>query len=122
MYDLGELIKRLRTERGYTQAQLAKKLNKSKSAISRYESNQKIPSLETLIDISILFNVSLDYLAGKEKGNFISIMNLTPAQTNIITTLLIEFRNKKKYQPISMSRRQLDILNEMVVEFLKSDN
>ena len=60
MYDLGELIKRLRTERGYTQAQLAKKLNKSKSAISRYESNQKMPSLETLIDISILFNVCLD--------------------------------------------------------------
>ncbi|ANU46824.1 transcriptional regulator [Enterocloster clostridioformis] len=99
MYDLGELIKVLRTERGYSQAKLAEKLNKSKSTISKYESNQKMPPLETLINISLLFNVSLDYLAGIEKGKSFPISSLTRKQIEIINTLIIEFRNKKKYPP-----------------------
>jgi transcriptional regulator with XRE-family HTH domain len=63
MYDFGELLKQLRKEKGYSQEQLAQKINKSKSLISKYENNQKLPTLETLIDLSVLFDVSLDFLA-----------------------------------------------------------
>lgn len=120
MYDLGELIKQLRIERGFSQAKLGEKLNKSKSTISKYESNQKMPPLETLIDISILFNVSLDYLAGLEKGKFISINDLTPEQTNIINTLLIEFHNRQKYTHKGLTKRQLEIFNDLMIEFFKN--
>lgn len=120
MYDLGELIKALRAERGYSQAKLAEKLNKSKSTISKYESNQKMPPLETLIDISLLFNVSLDYLAGIEKGKSFPISGLTHEQIEIINTLIIEFRNKKKYSPVSLTKRQLELINEIIIEFLRS--
>lgn len=117
MYDLGEIIKQLRKEKGYTQMQLAEKLNKSKSTISKYESNQKSPPLDTLIDISVLFHVSLNYLAGIEKEKSISIHGLTPAQTNIITALLMEFSNKKKYKQIGLTKNQLEIINEIFIEF-----
>lgn len=118
MYDFGELLRQLRTERGYTQAQLAKKLNKSKSIICKYESGQKLPSLETLIDISSLFNVSLDYLTNLDKRKTISINNLTDTQAAIIHTLINEFTNKKNYRQFELSGVQLNIINSILKEFL----
>lgn len=120
MYDFGVLLKQLRQERGYTQVQLAKKLNKSKSSICKYESNEKFPTLETMIDISILFNVSLDYLAGIEKGKSFQINDLTHSQVDIINTLLVEFRTAKKYTTVGLTQRQLQIINEIIVEFFHS--
>ncbi len=118
MFDIGQQIKYLRKQSGFTQVQLAKKLNKSKSAVCRYESGAKVPSLDTLIDISTLFNVSLDYLVGLEKKDIVSIEKLTPGQTSIINTLLVELRTTKSYQQVKLTERQLDILNEIISEFL----
>lgn len=86
--------------------------------IQGYESGAKVPSLDTLIDISTLFNVSLDYLVGLEKKDIVSIEKLTPGQTSIINTLLVEFRTTKSYQQVKLTERQLDILNEIISEFL----
>lgn len=66
MYDLGYRIKEIRTQRGITQSELAKRINKSKSAVSGYESNAQIPPSEVLVSIATVLNVSLDYLVGFE--------------------------------------------------------
>lgn len=118
MHDFGELLKHLCKERDYTQAQLAEKLGKSKSAICRYENNQKLPSLETLIDISNLFNTSLDYLVGIEKKESISTNDLSARQFDIIKTLLTEFHDKKKYRRNGLTKCQLEIMNEIIIEFM----
>ncbi len=118
MYDFGQRIQYLRKASGYTQAQLAKKLRKSKSAICRYESGEKLPSLETLTDISILFNVTLDYLAGQDKRRAIPLDGLTPSQARILRALLLEFRNKSSYHQAKLTQRQLDLINEIISEFL----
>lgn len=39
MYDLGYRIRETRTQRGISQSELAKRINKSKSAVCGYESN-----------------------------------------------------------------------------------
>ena len=121
MYDLGEKIKQLRTERGITQTQLARKLNLSKSSISKYESGQKFPTLETLINMAAFFHTSLDELAGLEKGATISINELTQRQMAIIDALLIEFHNKKKLKTIVLTPHQKDIFDNMLIEFLTLD-
>lgn len=118
MYDFGQRIQYLRKASGYTQAQLAKKLKKSKSAICRYESGEKTPSLETPTDISVLFNVSLDYLAGKEQMHVRSLESLTPSQMQVLDALLLEFRNKGRYPQAKLTQRQLDLINEIISEFL----
>ena len=41
-YDFGEILQKLRKDRGLTQAQLANKINKESSIISRYEKNLQI--------------------------------------------------------------------------------
>ena len=58
-------IKTLREEFGYTQQDLANKLNSSKSVIGLYENETRKPSLEILLKLSEAFNCSIDYLLGK---------------------------------------------------------
>ncbi len=94
LFDFGLTLKRLREEKGYSQAQLAKKLNISKSSISKYESNQSVPSIETLTRLSLIYGVSLDYLVGIEKNKTISVEGLTNRQLDILNTLLVEFKSK----------------------------
>lgn len=60
----GTKLKALRLEHELTQSQLAKKLDTSKSNISKYESDTIEPSMKTLVMISKYFNVSTDYLLG----------------------------------------------------------
>lgn len=59
-------LKLLRENAGMTQTELGKLLNVKDSAISKYESG-KIPLTdETLLQLSKIFNVSIDYLLGKD--------------------------------------------------------
>lgn len=59
---LAKQIKILRTNIGMSQAQLAVKLNVSPSAVGMYEQGRRVPSVDLLILLARLFNVSLDYL------------------------------------------------------------
>ena len=63
---LGDRIKQLRQQRGWSQAQLSKKLNVHQKQISGYERGVHAPSIELLIRMAELFNVSLDYIAFKD--------------------------------------------------------
>lgn len=58
-------IKTLREDFGYTQQDLANKLNSSKSVIGLYESETRKPSLEILVKLSEIFNCSIDYILCK---------------------------------------------------------
>ena len=61
---LGEKLKKLRESRGWTQADLAKRLNKAVSTVSGYESDAHAIPLDVLASNSSLFNISTDELLG----------------------------------------------------------
>lgn len=58
-------LKMLREKHGWTQQDLADKLNIARNTIAGYETKGKIPREETLIAIANLFNTSIDYLLGR---------------------------------------------------------
>lgn len=58
----GDRLKDLRKKAGIIQSDLAKRLGIERSTIAKYEVNQTMPPYDTLIKISRVFNVSLDYL------------------------------------------------------------
>ena len=74
---VGGRIKKLRTDAGYTQEELAIELHlEGKSAISNYENNSRGVSAEMLTQLSRLFHVSADYiLNGDSPDNLDPIMN-----------------------------------------------
>lgn len=64
---LANQIMFLRKKAGLSQLQLASKLNIGPSAIGMYEQGRRTPSIDLLVDMANLFDVSLDYLiTGKE--------------------------------------------------------
>lgn len=63
---LGNRIRELRMENNLTQKQLGEKINVTKVSICCYENGTRMPSLETLIDLSEVFNVKIDYLLGRD--------------------------------------------------------
>ena len=61
-----DVLKELRIKRGYSQVSLAKALGVSKSLIGAYETGDRKPSFESQEEIADFFNVSIDYLLGRE--------------------------------------------------------
>lgn len=62
---IGFNIKMFRTKFNLTQEELGKKINKEGSDISRYESGDRIPRLETTKKMAELFEVTIDCLINK---------------------------------------------------------
>ena len=59
---IAQRIIMLRKRLGLTQAELAKQLNITASALGNYEQGRRLPSVETLVEMAAIFDVSLDYL------------------------------------------------------------
>ena len=61
-----ERLRELRTQRGFSQQDLADRTDQTKQAISQYERGVRRPDMDMLLALCDIFNVSLDYLTGKE--------------------------------------------------------
>lgn len=59
-------LKELREENNESQQQLGRVLNMSKMAISHWESGHSEPSIAQLIILANHFDVSVDYLIGRD--------------------------------------------------------
>lgn len=67
MAQFQERLKELRMEYGLTQKDLGKIVNTSNMEISHWENGHSEPSITQLILLSEYFEVSIDYLVGKEE-------------------------------------------------------
>lgn len=62
----GQRFLKLRKARNLTQEDIAKKLNISAQAVSKWENDVSSPDISLLSDIASIFNISIDELLGKE--------------------------------------------------------
>ena len=58
----GEKIAALRREKGFSQEALGEKLGLSRQAVSKWESDQAVPTMDNLVELSRLFGVPVDTL------------------------------------------------------------
>ena len=66
MAQIGLRITELRKKKGWSQTDLAKKIEASREAIGKYERNEALPSVETAKKIADCLDVTLDYLVDSE--------------------------------------------------------
>lgn len=116
MFDFGLRLRELRIQQNLSQEQLGRRVDRSKSVISSYENNLKVPSVEILKQFALIFNVSLDYLVGIDKNEMVSLNGLTEHQKQVLFTLITEFRDTSA-KKAGLSIRQLAILNDLMKEF-----
>ena len=73
MIQSGKRIQQLRIKHGYTQGKLARELNVDRSFLSCVESGKKGCSIDLLVQLTDLLDVSLDYIVlGQEWHNALS--------------------------------------------------
>lgn len=80
----GDIIKILREGKGMSQADLAKALKKSRSIVSMYEANKRIPSTYVLQDLGDIFNVDTDYILGKTTKTTVLLERLNHEEKQVL--------------------------------------
>ena len=89
--DLPQKLKALRGKYGFSQKQVAEKIGVSPSIVSGYETGERTPSTEILLAFSYLYNVSTDYLLGKQNAapnTLLDISKLTDKQKAALLSLI----------------------------------
>lgn len=81
------ILKELMQEKGIQQQQMAEILNVSRASIYKYQQGKAEPNIETLVKIADYFDVSLDYLCGRQNKNLIFADGLSDTQKKLVAII-----------------------------------
>lgn len=138
---IGKKIKKYRKEKGLTQIELAKKINKSKSTIQKYEASDTMPPIDVLECIANALDVDLINLISDEDNsieinfvtdsthetfskfyaisrdeNFIkNILNKETHELNLFEMCLLQVYNNNKYG-IDVNSEIIKLLNSDILQ------
>lgn len=107
-------LQRLRKQRHMTQADVAKVLNLHRTSYTNYETDGSHPDPATLRILAELFEVTVDYLLGKDGEDIdllqdnVTVVALSPEEKELVTS----------FRRLTESQKQLILQNER--ELLKS--
>ena len=90
-----ERIRELRQSRGLTQTELAKLMSVTRSGVNAWEMGISVPTAAKLVELSLFFHVSTDYILGLEKNEVIALDSLDAEQKEIIYGLMAYFERQK---------------------------
>ena len=88
-----ERIKALREARGWTQAELARRLSITRNGVNSWEQGLSMPSPACLVDLAKLFSVSTDYLLGVERLETVNVTGLNEEDIALLAKLADRLRN-----------------------------
>ena len=100
----GQKLKKLRNDNGLTQEQLAEMIFVTRTAISKWETDNGYPSIDSLKAISNIFNVSIDELI---------------SDADIENKKLLDEKIARKMYYIAMAFLGLTVLFTLLAYFLK---
>lgn len=86
-----ERIRQLRERDGMTQAELARKLDVTRSSVNAWESGLSALTAQYIIALTRLFHVSADYLLGTEADYTLSLRGYTPEEIRLLQNLVSYF-------------------------------
>lgn len=79
--NFGDSLKKIRTNQGLSQEQLAEKIGVSRQAITKWETNRGLPDVENMIILANIFNMTLDELILQRKNEQEIQENLFSSET-----------------------------------------
>lgn len=94
---MGERLRALRKENHMTQQQVADRIGVSSSVLSTYEAEDRHPSYDVLLKLATLYNVSTDYLIGRESIRSLDVSDLDDHEVATIKEFIDIIRKNKKH-------------------------
>ena len=90
-----ERIKALREARGWTQAELARRMNITRNGVNSWEQGLSMPSPACLVDLSKVFSVATDYLLGVERLETVNVTGLDEKDVAMLAQLADRLRETR---------------------------
>ena len=103
---IGNQIKTFRKSAGFTQDELAKRLNTTKQTISRYEKGDRKANQDMLFELCDIFGVSIDDFFPSQNET------LQSPTTSSIQTIYDQLHQPRKAKVLTYAERQLEEQNE----------
>lgn len=91
---LSKRIYEVRMSFGWTQVQLAQKLGVTKQTVSNWENDNIQPSIDMLVKLSNIFNVSTDYLLGLTPTNSLNVDGLPTEFVSHLVQIIDDYKAK----------------------------
>ncbi len=88
LYELCERIAELRWQSRMTQAELAKRLGVTRSAVNSWEMGLSIPQLKHVIEMSKIFNTTVDSMLKSPEQVVVNITDLTKDEQQAVFNLV----------------------------------
>ena len=92
----GENLKAIRKAKGYTQQELAMKLNVVRQTVSKWEKGLSVPDAEILVEIADVLDTDVSVLLGKEVSDEESRDEVAIQLAKISEQLAIKNRKSKR--------------------------
>ncbi len=94
IYDFGLRLKELRERKHLSQADVAKRLEVTRSTVSGYECNTITPSLDQLVKLAVLYNSSLDYMMGMDNRFYLYLDDLSESQQHTVLDVVARLKQE----------------------------
>ena len=139
--EIGNYIKKLRKENGYTQKQLAEKLNVSFQAVSKWETGETLPDTSLLLTLANELNTSVERLlnGGKiimKENTLISVKNIVDGFKYLLKVKdcfgekstfwlgLVEGINKKMNMDLldALENHKEVLYTEVILQYINNEN
>lgn len=89
---IADKIKMLREKMGITQAELARKLGVTRSGVNAWEMGITIPSTQYIVELSLFFKVSTDYLLDMPSTATVSVEGLSDREIASVVEIIDCYR------------------------------
>lgn len=90
-----DIIKKLREARGWSQAELARRMGLTRNGVNSWEQGLSMPSPACLVELSRVFSVSTDYLLGLSNTAGVDVTGLDEREIAILSELADMLRRRK---------------------------
>lgn len=121
-----DVLKDLRVKNNLTQDEMAEKLSVTRQAVSRWENGDSIPNIETLKQISITFNVSINTLLGSPRKLFCQCCGMPLEDDTAVSRETDNSFNEEYckwcYADGQFVYKNMDELLDFLVDHMSNDN
>jgi len=94
---LAENLKVLRKQKGFSQEELAVRVNVVRQTISKWEKGLSVPDADTLVKLADIFDTSTSELLGEEIKSEANSLEMAEQLSKIAALMAIQMQRKQKF-------------------------